>query len=191
MKVDIQQAAEKRRVPMARILYESKEGIVAIESKIDKQIELRKKSKARIDAAKKMVTEAVKELKTELIRVLNDHEKAMTEKLTKADEKQEKDHKAQLKQFQMFANELNCSVEHAVEIFQRGSAQELLQEEHFVFAPCKDLLSQCRKMKVFKPEDVNYAVNKRNLKALRQLIELPLGQVNMNDHSQSVAKGKV
>ena len=70
MKVDIQQAAEKRRVPMARILYESKAEIVVIESKIDKQIEQRKKSKARIDASKKMVTEAVKELKTEPNRVL-------------------------------------------------------------------------------------------------------------------------
>ena len=45
-KIGIQQAAEERKVPMAKILYEAKAEIVAIDSKVNKQIELRNKSKA-------------------------------------------------------------------------------------------------------------------------------------------------
>ena len=185
-KVDIQQAAEQRKVPMAKILYEAKVEIVAVDGKINKQIELRKKSKARIAAAENKVTETMEEL----IQVLRDHEKTVKEKFTETDEKQEKDHVAQLQKLQMLATELKKSVEQGEDIFERDIAVEVLEGENVVFAPCKELVSQCQKIKVHKPEDVNYVVNTGNVTALKELVQLRLDKVVVNDHSQSVAEGK-
>ena len=185
-KVGIQQAAEERKVPMAKILYEAKAEIVAVDSKINKQIELRKKSKARIGAAENKVTETVEEL----IQVLRDHEKAVKEKFTETDEKQEKDYVAQLQKLQMLATELKKSVEQGEVIFERDMAVEILEGENVVFAPCKELVSQCQKIQVHKPEDVNYVVNTGNVTDLKELVQLRLDQVVVNDHSQSVAEGK-
>ena len=171
---------------MAKILYEAKAEIVAVDGKINKQIELRKKSKARITAAENKVTETVEEL----IQVLRDHEKTVKEKLTETDEKQEKDYVAQLQKLQMLATELKTSVEQGEDIFERDIAAEILKGENVVFAPCKELVSQCQKIQVHKPEDVNYVVNTGNVTVLKELVQLRLDQGVVNDHSQSVAEGK-
>ena len=171
---------------MAKILYEAKVEIVAVDGKINKQIELRKKSKPRIAAAENKVTETVEEL----IQVLRDHEKTVKEKLTETDEKQEKDYIAQLQKLQMLATELKTSVEQGEDIFERDIAVEILEGENVVFAPCKELVSQSQKIQVHKPEDVNYVVNTGNVTALKELVQLRLDQVVVNDHSQSVAEGK-
>ena len=186
MKIDIQQAAEERKVPMAKILYEAKVEIVAVDGKINKQIELRKKSKARIAAAENKVTETVEEL----IQVLREHEKTVKEKFTETDKKQEKDYVAQLRTLQMVATELKKSVKQGENIFQRDIAVEILEGENVLFADCKELVSQSQKIEVHKPEDVNYVVNTGNLTVLKQLVQLRLDQVVVNDHSQSVAEGK-
>ena len=185
-KVDIRQAAAERKVPMAKTLYEAKAEIVVVDSKINKQIELRKKSKARIAAAEDKVTETVEEL----VQILRDHEKTVKAKLIEIDEKQEQDHARELEKFQILATKLKCSVEHGEDIFQRDIAVEILEEEHVVFVPCKDLLSQCQKMKVHKPKDVNYVVNTRKVKGFRKFVQVRLDQVVVSDHSQSVAEGK-
>ena len=171
---------------MAKILYEAKVEIVAVDGKINKQIGLRKKSKARIAAAENKVTETVEEL----IQVLRDHEKTVKEKLTETDEKQEKDYVAQLQKLQVLATELKKSVEQGEDIFERDIAVEILEGENVVFAPCKELVSQCQKIQVHKPEDVNYVLNTGNVTALKELVQLCLDQVVVNDHSQSVAEGK-
>ena len=185
-KVGIQQAAKERKVPMAKILHEAKVEIVAVDGKINKQIELRKKSKARIAAAENKVTETMEEL----IQVLRDHEKTVKEKFTETDEKHEKDYVAQLQKLQMFATELKKSVEHCEDIFERDIAVDIVEGETVVFAPCKELVSQSQKIQVHKPEDVNYVVNTGNVTALKELVQLRLDQVVVNDHSQSVAEGK-
>ena len=171
---------------MAKTLYEAKTEIVAVDSKINKQIELRKKSKARIAAAENKVTETVKEL----VQILREHEKMVKAKLTEIDEKQEQDHVGELEKFQILATKLKCSVEHGEDIFQRDISVEILEEETVVFAPCKELVSQCQKIEVHKPEDVNYVVNTGNVTDLKELVQLRLDQVVVNDHSQSVAEGK-
>ena len=171
---------------MAKTLYEAKTEIVAVDSKINKQIELRKKSKARIAAAENKVTETMKEL----VQILRDHEKMVKAKLTEIDEKQEQDHVGELEKFQILATKLKCSVEHGEDIFQRDISVEILEEENVVFAPCKELVSQSQKIQVHKPEDVNYVVNTGNVTDLKELVQLRLDQVVINDHSQSVAEGK-
>ena len=187
-KVEIQQAAEERKVVMAKILNEAKAEIVAFEDKVNKQIELRNESKARMAATESRVTETVEEL----IQALRDEEKTVKEKLIAIDEEQEKDHAAQLEKFQMFATELKTSVEQGEEIFQRDIATEILQEENVVFAACKELVSQSQKIQVHKPEDVDYVVNTGNVTArLIELVQQRLDQVVVHgDHSQSVAEGK-
>ena len=171
---------------MAKTLYEAKTEIVAVDSKINKQIELRKKSKARIAAAENKVTETVEEL----VEILRDHEKMVKANLTEIDAKQEQDHVGELEKFQILATKLKCSVEHGEHIFQRDISVEILEEENVVFAPCKELVRQSQKIQVHKPEDVNYVVNTGNITVLKELVQLRLDQVVVNDHSQSVAEGK-
>ena len=171
---------------MAKTLCEAKTEIVAVDSKINKQIELRKKSKARIAAAENKVTETVEDL----VKILRDHEKMVKANLTEIDAKQEQDHVGELEKFQILATKLKCSVEHGEDIFQRDISVEILEEENVVFAPCKELVSQSQKIQVHKPEDVNYVVNTGNVTALKELVQLRLDQVVVNDHSKSVAEGK-
>ena len=186
-KVEIQEAAEERKVVMAKILNEAKAEIVVFEDKVNKQIELRNESKARMAATESRVTETVEEL----IQALRDEEKTVKEKLIAIDEEQEKDHAAQLEKFQMFATELKTSVEQGEEIFQRDIATEILQEENVVFAACKELVSQSQKIQVHIPEDGNDFVNAGNVTArLRELVQQRLDQVVVSDNSQSVAEGK-
>ena len=186
-KVEIQRAAEERKVVMGKILNEAKAEIVAFEDKVNKQIELRNESKARMAATESRVTETVEEI----IQALRDEEKTVKEKLIAIDEEQEKDHAAQLEKFQMFATELKTSVEQGEEIFQRDIATEILQEENVVFAACKELVSQSQKIQVHIPEDGNYFVNAGNVTArLRELVQQRLDQVVVSDNSQSVAEGQ-
>ena len=186
-KVEIQQAAEERKVVMAKILNEAKAEIVAFEDKVNKQIELRNESKARMAATESRVTETVEEI----IQALRDEEKTVKEKLIAIDEEQEKDHTAQLEKFQMFATELKTSVEQGEEIFKRDIATEILQEENVVFAACKELVSQSQKIQVHIPEDGNHFVNEGHVTTrLRELVQQRLDQVVVSDNSQSVAEGK-
>ena len=126
----------------------------------------------------------------EFIQVLRDHEKTVKEKLTGIEEKQERDHVAEMENFQVFATELKRLVERGEDIFRKGVAVEILQEEHALFAGCKELLSQCQKIELYKPEDVIYVVNRDKVSALMQVFKQPLGEVIETDHSQSVAEGK-
>ena len=171
---------------MAKTLYKAKTEIVAVDSKINKQIELRKKSKARITAAENKVTETVEEL----VEILRDHEKMVKANLTEIDAKQEQDHVGELEKFQILATKLKCSVEHGEHIFQRDISVEILEEENVVFAPCKELVRQSQTIQIHKPEDVNYVVNTGNITVFKELVQLRLDQVVVNDHSQSVAEGK-
>lgn len=181
-KCEIQQAAEEQKVTMAEVVEEAKAEVVVIESKMDEQIELRSKSKARNVAAQDKVTEIVENL----VRVLKEHELNIKTKLVEIDETQEKDHEAQMIAFQMFAEKLKNSIERSEGVFQRGVAVEVLQEES-----CKDLLNQSQEMKLYKPEFVNYVPKREVVNALTRLAS-GLGQVvtSNTDHSQSVAVGK-
>lgn len=111
-------------------------------------------------------------------------------KLTEIDEKQEKNHMARLDKLETFASELRKSVERSEGIFQRDNAVEILEDEHFVFTPCKELLSRCQKMKVYTPDDISYVVDTTNMTALREMIQQSLDQIVVSDHSRSVAQGK-
>ena len=181
-RVEIQQAAEERKVSMANILDNAKAEVVAVESKINEQIELRNTSRARIIAAQNKLSA--------LIRDLKDHEAAIKTQLTETDEKQERDHKSQLEKFQSFVTELKSSIELGEGVLQSDIDLKTLQEEHEVIGRCKELLNQSQKMNIYKPEHVNYVPKKGTVTASGSLV--PLGQViaSNTDHSQSIAEGK-
>ena len=182
-KTDIMQAAESRKVPMAKLLEEGKAGLVAVKSKMNELIELRKKSKAKIAAAENTVTETVEEL----IQLLRDHEKTVKEKLTRIDETQERVYEAQLEQFELFVTKLQNSIEGCKDLSERGMSLEILLKEHF----CKELLSQSEQMKFVTPEHVNYVPNRETVTTAFGCLA-SLGQVvaSDTDYSQSVAEGK-
>ncbi|KAL9954857.1 hypothetical protein ACROYT_G042442 [Oculina patagonica] len=184
-KTEIQQAAEERKAPMENVLEKSKAEVVAVKSEINEQIELRNKSKAGVVAAQNKMTEVVEEL----VRDLRDHEMAVKTILTEINETQEIIHVAKVEKFQLFVTELQSLIERGDSIFERGSGLEILQDEDNVFGGLEELLNQSQEMKIYKPEHVNFVVNKGTVAELRRL--LPLGQVvaSSTDHSQSVAEG--
>ena len=184
-KVEIQQAAEERKVPMANVLDISKAEVVAVESKIKEQIELRNKSRARGVAAQNKIKEVVERL----IRVLRDQEMAIEDNLNDINEEQEAIHAAKLAKLQTIVTELKSLIEHGESIYKRGIGLEILQEEH-VFGSLKQLLNDSKKMKLYRPKHVNFVVKRGTVADLQSL--LPLGQVvtSSTDHLQSVAEGK-
>ena len=184
-KVEIQQAAEERKVLMANVLEKSKANVVVVESKINEQIELRNKSKDRIIAAEKKMKAIVEEF----IQNLRDNEMAIKTKLAEINETQEMLHVAKLEKFQLSLTELRSSIERGESIYERCIGLEILQEED-VFEDLKELSNPIQNMKLYKPEHVNFVVNRENVADLQRL--LPLGQVVVSntDHSKSVAEGK-
>ena len=185
-KVEIQQAADERKVPMANVLDKSKAEVLVVESKINDQIKLRNESRARIVAAQNKMTEVVEEL----IRDLRDHEMAIKAKLSEMNEAQEVVHVAHLEKFQLFVTELKHLIERGNSIYERGIGLEILEEEGDVFGGLEELLNQSQNIKLYKPEHVNFVVNGGTVADLQRL--LPLGHVvaTNTDHSQSVAEGK-
>ncbi len=181
-RVVIQQAAEERKVSMANILDKAKAEVAVVESKINEQIELRKESRARIVAAQNQLTE--------LIRDLKEQEATVKTKLTEINEEQEQDHQAQLEKFQLLVTELKSSIELGEGVLQNDFGLEIMQEEHVAFGSCEELLNQSQKMKIYKPEHVNFVPKRGMLTASGRLV--PLGQVvaSNTDRSRSIAEGK-
>ena len=89
-KIDIQQAAEERKVQMTKVFENAKTKAALVETKIEKQTELMKKSQEQISAALTKVTETVEEL----IQVLRKHEMAIKTELAQINEAQQRGHAA-------------------------------------------------------------------------------------------------
>ncbi|XP_078352471.1 B-box type zinc finger protein ncl-1-like [Oculina patagonica] len=183
-KIEIQQAAEERKVQMSQVFEKVKTKIGLVETKIEKQTELMKRSQEQISSALTKLTETVEEL----IQVLREHEMAIKTELAQINEAQQRGHTAKLEEFQSFASELRMSVEYGEAIVQKGICSEILQAEQTVFGRCEELL-KTQEITIFKPRRVNYLARKEIVNDIRRLVPGQLVAVH-TDPSQSVAEGK-
>lgn len=185
-KVGIRHAADERKVSMVNVLDECKAEVLVVKSKINEQVKLRNKSREKIATTKNKVTETV-EL---FIQDLRNHEATIKAELTEINHAQEKEYQAKLEEFHSFVTELERSVDSGEDVFQRDISLEILQEESVVFGGLRELLNRSQTTQLYKPEHVNYVVNRENVSASGHLLSLGQVVASKTDYSRSVAEGK-
>lgn len=185
--VDIQQAAEERKIQIAEVIDKAKAQVAAVERKMNRQIKVVKKTTAEMLTAGNKITAIV----DELVRALREHETTMKTKLGQINEAQQRDHATQLENFQLVVSQLNGFVECGESVLQRNIASEILQEEQIVFSRFEELLG-ASETKIYSPCHFSYIPNKKTKQIVNVLKVSGPGQlvVSFTDPSRSVAERK-
>ncbi|KAL9984414.1 hypothetical protein ACROYT_G006702 [Oculina patagonica] len=175
-KMDIQQAIEEQKLQMTKSFEKAKAKLVVVETKMNEQIELMKKSEEEISVAEKHVTEFTEEI----IRMVREHETDTKKELAVFKESQQSYHANNLENFQLFATQLRSSVEYGEGIVQRNIGPEILQAGRAVLGCCEELL-YTQENEVFKPQHVTFLVDEEKAGEL---------VISHTDPSNSAAEGK-
>ena len=181
--VDIQQAAEERKLQIASMADRAKAQIAVFEGRIETQNELMNRSTNEMRVAQDRVTETVEEL----VRVLREHEKVTKKKLAEVNEIQIARHATQVENVRSVVSHLKRSVEYGEGILQRNIAHEILQPGNTVIGRLEELLNT-PETEVCKGLHFAYILNKETIHAFKSL---GLGQAiaSLTDPSQCVAEG--
>ena len=179
--VDIQQAAEERKIPIAEVVDKAKAQVVVVERKINRQIELMTKSTDEMITAQNKITATV----DELVRILREHERTLKTKLDQINEAQQRDHATRLENFQFIVSQLNGFVECGEGILQRSIAPEILQAESTVIGRFEELLS-ASETKIYRPYHFSYIPNEKPKEIMNNLKLAGMGQIvaSLTDPSQ-------
>ena len=181
--VDVQQAAEERRIQMMDVMEKVKEEVSAYNMEMKKANERFEKHKEEILAAESKVTATVEKLVT----IFGEHETAMITKLHDIYETLQKENVLQQNSFELLAAQLKSSVEYGEAIIQRSIAPEISQSKQAVIGRCEELWN-ADNVDIKKFTYVDYVTNEENLQNLRCSV---LGQVFCSciDPTRSVAEG--
>ena len=163
--VDIYQAAEQHKVDIEDILQDMKRELDNYKERAEKAKESLKESRERIATARNKVMTSV----GELIRLLEEHETAMITRLDVFEEKEQREHAAQLEHFQISMNQLQKQVESCEGILLRRKSVEILQVHHVLIARCRGLLN-AEKLYIYKPSHVRYQINEEHIKNVRSAV---------------------
>ena len=182
--VDIQEAAEGRKIQITEAIEKAKAEVVVVERKIKKQIELMEKSTDEMLAAQSKITAIV----DEFVRILREHEAAMKTKLSRFNEAQQRDHATQTEMFQLVVFHLNGFVERGKGILQRNIPSEIIQTEQTVISRLEELLNASQ-AKIYKPLHFSYVANETIRDVMTVLKHSGPGQVvaSLTDPARSVA----
>lgn len=99
-KIDVRQAAEESKTQMKKLFDKVKRKVVDVETKMNEETELIKKSGNEISSVEKKMTEIVEER----IRILNEHKMAMKKKLAEIREAEEAQLANRMKSLEIFCN---------------------------------------------------------------------------------------
>ncbi|CAH3115519.1 unnamed protein product [Porites lobata] len=124
----------------------------------------------------------------ELMRLLQEHEKAVLTSLDVIEGKAQRDHATQREHFQISMNQLQTHVDWCKDILQRKKSVEILQA-HALIAQCRGVLN-AEKKNIYKPSHVRYEINKELVEDARSAVS-SMGQVVVSntDPLQSLAEG--
>ena len=189
--VDIQQAAEERKLQIASIADRANMQIAVLGGKIETQNELMNRNKNEMRAAQDRVTETV----DELVRVLRKHEKVTKEKLAEVNEIQKGHHATQMEKVKSVISHFKRSVERGEGILQRNNAHEILQAGNTIIGRLEEVLKTPEtQVDICKSLHLCYIIpNMRNV--IHAIEDLDLDQLpvqvvaTLTDPSQCVAKG--
>ena len=182
--MDIHQAAELHKVPIEETVQKMKRKTADYTERVEKTKESLRKGRERIASARTKVMTSVEEL----IRLLQEHEKAMIASLDIFDGKVQREHGAQLEHLEISRNQLQEHVEWCEGILLRNKSVEILQAQND-FIRRSRCPTNTETLKIYKPSHVRYEINKENLQTMRNAV-LALGQVVVSntDPLQSVSK---
>ena len=176
--IGIHEAANEDKVQMRSVIDKLKPLLVLYETKMNKQVQLMERSREENAAAHKKVTETVEDV----IRVLREHEATIHTKLDEIHHVQERNHSAQLENFQLLVSQLNSCVEYGQAILERNVSAEILQA-HGSYGKQGEAFLNLKKIQLYNPQHVDYAVTRQDLIQGHVIVKHA-------DASKSVAGGK-
>ena len=182
--LDIQQAAEERKVQITKAVDEAKAEIVVVERKMKRQMEFMKKSTDEMFASQNKVTAIV----DELVRILREHEAAVKARLIQINEAQQRDHETRTEEFRLTVSRLNGFVERGNAILHRNIPSEIIRTELTVTSRLEEL-SKAARVKILQPLHFSYVTNEKLEKYRTILKNSGPGKViaSFTDSAQSLA----
>ena len=182
--VAIHQGAEQHKVDIEDIVEEMKREIAVYKEQMKRIDESLRRGRQRIAAARNEAMTSVEEL----MRLLQEHEKAVLTSLDVIEGKAQREHATQREHFQISMNQLQTHVDWCKDILQRKKSVEILQA-HALIGQCRGVLN-AEKKNIYKPSHVRYEMNKELVEDARSAVSL-MGQVVVSntDPLQSLAEG--
>ena len=182
--LDIQQAAEERKVQITKAVDEAKAEIVVVERKMKRQMEFMKKSTDEMFASQNKVTAIV----DELVQILREHEAAVKARLIQINEAQQRDHETRTEEFRLTVSRLNGFVERGNAILHRNIPSEIIRTELTVTSRLGELSKAARVM-ILQPLHFSYVANEKLEKYRTILKNSGPGKViaSFTDSAQSLA----
>ena len=182
--VSIDQAAEQHKVDIEEIVEEMKREIAVYKEQMKRTNESLRRGRQRIVAARSEVMTSVEEL----MRLLQEHEKAVLTSLDVIEGKAQREHATQREHFQISMNQLQTHVDWFKDILERKKSVEILQA-HALIGQCRGVLN-AEKKNIYKPSHVRYEINKELVEDARSAVS-SMGQVVVSntDPLQSLAEG--
>ena len=182
--VSIDQAAEQHKVDIEEIVEEMKREIAVYKEQMKRIDESLRRGRQRIAAARNEAMTSVEEL----MRLLQEHEKAVLTSLDVIEGKAQREHAMQREHFQISMNQLQTHVDWCKDILQGNKGVEILQA-HAVIGQCRGVLNE-EKKNIYKPSHVRYEINKELVEDVRSAVS-SMGQVVVSntDPLQSLAEG--
>ena len=182
--LDIQQAAEERKVQITKAVDEAKAEIVVVERKMKRQMEFMKKSTDEMFASQNKVTAIV----DELVQILREHEAAVKARLIQINEVQQRDHETRTEEFRLTVSRLNGFVERGNAILHRNIPSEIIRTELTVTSRLGELSKAARVM-TLQPLHFSYVTNEKLEKYRTILKNTGPGKVmaSFTDSAQSLA----
>ena len=182
--VSIHQGAEQHKVDIEDIVEEMKREIAVYKEQMKRIDESLRRGRQRIAAARNEAMTSVEEL----MRLLQEHEKAVITSLDVIEGKAQREHATQREHFQISMNQLQTHVDWFKDILQRKKSVEILQA-HALIAQCRGVLN-AEKKNIYKPSHVRYEINKELVEDARRAVS-SMGQVVVSntDPLQSLAEG--
>ncbi|XP_068726935.1 E3 ubiquitin-protein ligase TRIM71-like [Montipora capricornis] len=153
---DTQKAAQEQKMQMADAVAKVKAEIVRCESEIQKQSDLKNKTKIEILNEEKKMTDTVEKL----IRDLREHERKMKNKFREMNEAEQKHHATRLENFELVVTQLKSCFERCQSILERNFSVEILQTNHAILGRCNELLN-VRKPDLYRSPHLHYLVEKK------------------------------
>ena len=182
--VSIHQGAEQHKVDIEDIVEEMKREIAVYEEQLKSIDESLRRGRQRIAAARNEAMTSVEEL----MRLLQEHEKAVLTSLDVIEGKAQREHATQREHFQISMNQLQTHVDWFKDILERKKSVEILQA-HALIGQCRGVLN-AEKKNIYKPSHVRYEINKELVEDVRSAVS-SMGQVVVSntDPLQSLAEG--
>ena len=182
--VSIHQAAEQHKVDIEDVVEEMKREIAVYEEQMKSIDESLRRGRQRIAAARNEAMTSVEEL----MRLLQEHEKAVLTSLDVIEGKAQREHATQREHFQISMNQLQTHVDWFKDILERKKSVEILQA-HALIGQCRGVLN-AEKKNIYKPSHVRYEINKELVEDVRSAVS-SMGQVVVSntDPLQSLAEG--